>query len=87
MPALIHWFCFADLNNGIIFYTDIADIKKGQRSPISELQLSMNGSTVTLAQLAGITGMEMCLGEDSKGELYIITNPDGKLYKIKVMYK
>ena len=87
LPELKNKFCFADLNNGRIFFTEVRDIKRGQQSPISEFHLSIDRKPVTLAQLAGTTRVEMRLGQDSKGELYILTKPDGKLYKIKGVHR
>jgi hypothetical protein len=86
IPALKGKFCFADLNNGRIFFVNVEDIKKGHQSAISEFHLSLNGKPVTLAQLTGISRVEMRLGQDSRGELYVLTKPDGKLYSIKTAY-
>jgi glucose/arabinose dehydrogenase/mono/diheme cytochrome c family protein len=83
IPALKGKFCFADLNNGRVFFVNVDDIKHGQQSAISEFHLSLNGKPVTLSQLTGISRVEMRLGQDSRGELYILTKPDGKLYRIK----
>jgi glucose/arabinose dehydrogenase/mono/diheme cytochrome c family protein len=87
LTALKGRFCFADLNNGRIFFVNVDDIKKGHHSVISEFHLSLNGKPVTLAQLTGISRVEMRLGQDSRGELYVLTKPDGKLYSIKRAHK
>jgi len=36
----------------------------------------------TLAQLCGNSRVEMRFGMDSKGELYLLTKADGKVYKL-----
>jgi glucose/arabinose dehydrogenase/cytochrome c553 len=83
IPALKGKFCFADLNNGRVFFVNVDDIKQGHQAAINEFHLSLNGKPVTLSQLTGISRVEMRLGQDSRGELYILTKPDGKLYRIK----
>jgi glucose/arabinose dehydrogenase len=83
LPELKGKFCFADITSGRVFFVPVTDIKKGQRAAIREFHLSLDGHPVTLAQLCGVARVEMRLARDTNGELYVMTKPDGKLYRIK----
>ncbi len=75
---------FADLVNGRIFYTDAADF-----SGINELRLSFDGEEKTLAEVAGYANtyiegqrVDLRLGQDALGELYLVTKGDGWIRKL-----
>ena len=82
IPQLKGKFLFGDIPTGRLFYIDMADIGKGKQATIKEWKVSIDGSIQTLKTICGTDRVDLHFGRDDKGELYIMTKPDGKLYKI-----
>jgi mono/diheme cytochrome c family protein len=82
IPALHGKYIFGDINNGRLFYVELKDLKIGKQAPIYECQPATNGDTTSILKLCGTDRADMRLGRDSKGEMYVFTKPDGKIYKI-----
>ena len=60
----------------------MADIKPGKQASINEWKITINGSTNTLLKVCGGERVDLHFGRDSRGELYILTKADGKVYKL-----
>jgi len=60
----------------------MADIKLGKQSGIKEWKVSIDGRVKTLKELCGNDRVDLHFGRDAKGELYILTKADGKIYKL-----
>jgi hypothetical protein len=58
------------------------DIKQGRFATIREWRVSLNGRSRLLKQLCGNDRVDLHFGRDAKGELYIMTKADGKIYKL-----
>ena len=58
------------------------DVKLGQQAIIQKWNISINGIPTTFEKLSGNKRVEIRFGMDSKGELYISTKADGKVYKL-----
>ena len=82
LPELKGKFLFGDIPSGRLFYIDMADIKLGKQAPVHEWKIYINGSEKTLKELCGSDRVDLHFGRDSKGELYILTKADGKVYKL-----
>jgi glucose/arabinose dehydrogenase len=82
VPQLSGKFLFGVIGSARLFYVNMKDIKLGKQAPVSEWNVSMNGKKTTLASLSGKDRVEMRYGVDSKGEMYILTKADGKVYKL-----
>jgi glucose/arabinose dehydrogenase len=82
LPELKGKLLFGDIPSGRLFYVDMADLKLGKQAPIHEWKISMNGSEKTLKELCGSDRVDLHFGRDSKGELYILTKADGRVYKL-----
>ena len=54
----------------------------GIQAPIKEWRVSLNDSIKTLSELSGAQKVDERFGRDIKGELYITTKPDGKVYRL-----
>jgi hypothetical protein len=54
----------------------------GRQAVIRKWNITFNGKPTTLAQLCNNSRVEPRFGMDSKGELYILTKADGKVYKL-----
>jgi glucose/arabinose dehydrogenase len=82
LPQLKGKYFFGDIPKGRLFYAEMADIKQGGQATIKEWKVSVNGITKTLVELCGTDRVDLHFGRDDKGELYILTKPDGKIYKL-----
>ncbi|HEX5555291.1 MAG TPA: PQQ-dependent sugar dehydrogenase [Chitinophagaceae bacterium] len=82
IPQLKGKFLFGDIPSGRLFYIDMADIKQGTQAPVKEWNISINGTKKTLHELCGHDRVDLRFGRDSRGELYILTKADGKVYKL-----
>ena len=82
LPKLVGKFVFSDIVKGRLFYVEMKDLKVGSQAPIKEWRVSFNGSIKTLSELSGSQKVDERFGRDSKGELYITTKPDGKVYRL-----
>ncbi|MEJ0102655.1 MAG: PQQ-dependent sugar dehydrogenase [Bacteroidota bacterium] len=82
VPALKGKYLFGDIPTGRLFYIDMADIKPGSEATIKEWKISLDGTAKTLVELCGTDRVDLHFGRDDHGELYILTKPDGKIYKM-----
>ena len=82
IPRLKGKYLFGDIPSGRLFYINTADIKQGDRAPIEEWGIAINGTSTTLVEACGSKRVDLHFGRDAKGELYILTKADGKLYKL-----
>ena len=58
------------------------DLRLGKQATIRKWNISFNGMPATFARLCKSNRVEIRFGMDSKGELYILTKADGKVYKL-----
>ena len=82
IPELKGKYLFGDIVKGRMFYVEMKDLKLGSQAPIKEWRVSLNGSLKTLTELCGAEKVDVRFGRDGKGELYIMTKPDGKVYRM-----
>ncbi len=82
LPQLVGKFVFGDIVKGRLFYVEMKDLKLGSQAPIKEWQVSLDGQIKTLSELCEAEKVDERFGRDSKGELYITTKPDGKIYRL-----
>lgn len=82
LPQLVGKFVFSDIVKGRLFYVEMKDLKVGSQAPIKEWRVSLNGTIKTLSELSGTQKVDERFGRDSKGELYLTTKPDGKVYRL-----
>ena len=82
IPALKGKYLFGDIPTGRLFYVDVADIKQGKQALIKEWKILVNNIPRTLKELCGNDRVDLHFGRDSKGELYILTKADGKVYRL-----
>lgn len=81
-------YLFGDIPTGRLLYVDLADMKPGQQATVREWRILIDGEIKTLKELCGNDRVDLHFGRDSKGELYILTKADGKIYKlVKVAVK
>lgn len=75
-------FIFGDIVRGRVFYINTADIKTGKMLPIEESRITLDGKPTSLKDICQCTKVDMHYGRDARGDIYILTKPDGKLYKM-----
>jgi hypothetical protein len=51
------------------------------------MKVAINGKVTTLVDLCGAQKVDMRFGRDHRGELYVLTKPDGKVYKVVSVLK
>lgn len=84
LPALRGKYVFTDLVDGRIFYTDARDMRRGQ--PMAQIRQLMvytsDGVRTTMRDLVGNNRVDLRIGRDAEGELYLIAKANGKIWKV-----
>lgn len=80
-------YVFTDLMEGRLFYIDADTAEPGRRQTIYELRVDYDGKGGTLLQVAGMHDnrgrrVDLRLGRDAEGELYLLTKGDGKVRRL-----
>ncbi len=82
VPALKGKYIFGDINNGRVFAVETAQLKLGKQANIQEVLLKIEGEEKTFLDLHPKIKPDLRLGEGPKGELFIFTKADGKVYEV-----
>ncbi|HEU4422600.1 MAG TPA: carbohydrate-binding protein [Pilimelia sp.] len=84
LPALRGKYVFGDLVDGRVFYTNEAEMVRGQfRAPVYRLRIfTPAGTETTMAALAGDSRVDMRFGVDRAGELYVLSKANGRIWKV-----
>lgn len=82
IPQLKGKFVFGDIVQGRLFFGEMKDMKPRTQATIKEFRVSLDGKIKTLKELTGADKVDERFGRDSKGELYLTTKPDGKVYSL-----
>lgn len=89
IPALHGKFVFSDLVTGRLFYIDAAQLMPGKFAQIRELRLQFEGQERALIDITNFansyaTGVrvDLRLGIDALGEIYLLTKSDGWVRKL-----
>ena len=89
IAALHGKYVFADIVRGRIFYIDASDPVPGEYQQIRELRLSFDGEERPLADVTSMNNsyaagkrVDLRLGRDRHGELYMLTKADGWVRKL-----
>lgn len=81
-PELTGKYIFGDIARGTVFYSRVEDIEQGQKAPIYKLQLEFNDELTDLPTMAEDVRVQLRLGIDHAGELYLFTKSNGVIYQI-----
>ena len=82
VPALQGKFVFGDIPSGRLFFVAVSDLKQGHQAPIMEWKVAIKGMVKPMREISGADRVDLHFGRDEQGEIYILTKPDGKIYKI-----
>jgi len=82
VPQLKGKYVFGDIPRGKLFYTKVDEMELGQQAQVYRLNLEFDGQATDLASMTKSRRVDLRLGQDAAGELYLFTKADGKLYKV-----
>ena len=60
----------------------ILHLEIGKQAPIYEWTVEYQGVSVPFSKLSGSRRVDLRLGKDANGEMYLFTKADGKVYKM-----
>ena len=82
LNALKGKYLFGDIVKGRLFYVEMKDLAIGKQAAVKEFSFTLNGQPATLVETTGEDKVDVRFGRDHTGEMYILTKPDGKVYKV-----
>jgi glucose/arabinose dehydrogenase/mono/diheme cytochrome c family protein len=82
IPELVGKYVFGDIGTGKLFYVETKDLKVGRQATIKKWHISKDGVLTSPEELCKNTRVDMRFATDSKGELYLLTKYDGKIYRL-----
>ncbi len=82
IPLLKGKYIFGDIPRGKLFYSEADKMELGQQAPVFGLNVEAEGQQTDLETLTQNRRVDLRLGQDSQGELYIFTKADGVLWKV-----
>lgn len=81
LPELVGKYVFGDIVTGRLFFVEESELEFGSLAPVYEFFLSLNGEVTSLARLLGGGRVDLRLGWDAQGELYIFEKAQGRIFK------
>jgi len=83
-PELTGKYVFGDIVDGRLFYTEEREMARGRTlAPLHLLLVAeASGRTTTLQGLAGDARVDLHLGRDLAGELYLLSKANGTIWKV-----
>lgn len=75
-------YIFGDIPRGTMFYTEASDLRPGNQAAIKKLKIEYEGKISDLDSISGGSRVDLRLGMDLSGELYIFTKGNGNVYKV-----
>ncbi len=82
IPSFAGKYLFGDIPTGRLFFVNVTDLKPGKSATVKEWFVALNGKRLTLRELCGQDRVDLRFARDEKGEIYIFTKPDGKIYRL-----
>lgn len=82
IPALKGKYIFGDIVNGKILFVENKDLNLGQIANIKEFNLEIDGKIDNFRNICKNNKTDLRFGQGAKGEIYVYTKTDGKLYKV-----
>ncbi|AUD05639.1 PQQ-dependent sugar dehydrogenase [Spirosoma pollinicola] len=82
LPPLRGKYIFGEIVRGRVFYVNLNEIKEGTQATIHEFPLRLEGQPTSLKELSKASKVDLRIGQDAAGELYLMTKSDGMMYKV-----
>jgi mono/diheme cytochrome c family protein len=75
-------YLFGEIVRGRVFAIDLKEVKEGSQATIREYPLTLDGRPLVFQQQSNVSRIDLRIGRDAAGELYLMTKSDGMLYRI-----
>jgi hypothetical protein len=82
IPGLQGRYVFGDIGSGRVFIADAEAFALGRQAAVGELRFATPAGPTTLSALIGSPRVDLHLGSDEEGELYLLSKADGVIRKI-----
>ncbi|MBK8501414.1 MAG: PQQ-dependent sugar dehydrogenase [Saprospiraceae bacterium] len=82
VPELMGKYVFGDISRGTLFCSEVSEMNEGQQATIYKLNVSLNGESSDMEAITKIKPVDLRLGMDHAGELYLFTKGNGTVYKV-----
>ncbi|HEV7621910.1 MAG TPA: PQQ-dependent sugar dehydrogenase, partial [Flavisolibacter sp.] len=82
IPQLKGNYLFGDIVSGRLFFANVNEMYIGHKAEIKEWHIVNESGIINLRKLCGSNRVDLHFGQDHKGDVYIFTKADGKLYKL-----
>jgi glucose/arabinose dehydrogenase/mono/diheme cytochrome c family protein len=82
VPQLRGKYIFGEIVRGRVFYVNLNEIREGSQTTIHEFPLQIDGKQTTLKELSKANKVDLRIGQDAFGEIYLFTKDDGMMYKV-----
>ncbi|GAB4012657.1 hypothetical protein GCM10028808_29420 [Spirosoma migulaei] len=82
IPQLKGKYIFGEIVRGRVFYVNTNEIKEGSQATIHEFSIALDGQQTTLKELSKANKVDLRIGQDAAGEMYLFTKADGMMYKV-----
>ncbi|WP_405574342.1 PQQ-dependent sugar dehydrogenase [Streptomyces sp. NBC_01167] len=84
-PALRGKYLYGDLVDGRLLYSETREMRRGSDRLADAYRLMLfdrTGKRVTMPELAGDSRVDIRFGQDARGELYLLSKANGKIWKV-----
>ncbi|GAA0912877.1 PQQ-dependent sugar dehydrogenase [Nonomuraea longicatena] len=84
LPFLFGKYVFGDIVDGKIWFTYAHRMRRGEERAVmyEPVLKDTAGNRVTMRDLAGSNRVDLRFGRDAKGELYVLSKANGKIWKV-----
>lgn len=82
IPELRGYYVFGDIVSGRIFATDVSKLVEGKQAVFFELPLQYKGQLQTLRQIVRGDRVDLRIGTDDTGEIYLTSKRNGTIYRL-----
>ncbi len=85
-PFLAGKYLFGDILKGYLFYVEADGLTSGRQAPIYALQIRVDGRLTTFRELMPNQRIDLHLGQDHEGGIYLLSKTYGTIWKVKAAY-
>lgn len=82
IPVLEGKYIYGDISRGMLFYTEMNEMEQGQQAAAYRLQVAIDGELSDMETISGNKRVDLRIGIDAEGELYLMTKGNGGVYKV-----
>ncbi|XOV92268.1 MAG: PQQ-dependent sugar dehydrogenase [Bacteroidota bacterium] len=82
IPELKGKYIFGDIVRGTLFYAEVAEMEQGRQAPVYRLNVSIDGKPTDMETITRDKRVDLRIGTDADGEMYILSKANGGVYKI-----